>query len=282
MRVAAVLLLTATLLSVSAQIAGAITPEVQTTPSTRGDTPTVELSTSTNTPGQAGGTGGNRGGAASTIRCEYRELGTGSADGGFNYGDAAVTDFTEGRQVFRVCTDTATGELTSTSIVTLGPGAGPIAPAVTGRQVAEIAVAQLPIALPQPHLNPPTQQIIHIPTWLWTADQGQPTASASLAGVTATVTATLDKVVWDTGDGDTVTCTTAGTPYDAARPAATQRTTCSHTPNKLAGPVTVTATVHWDISYTATDGTNGALAPQTRTTSIDSTITELRTLTRNH
>jgi hypothetical protein len=61
--------------------------------------------------------------------------------------------------------------------------------------------------------------LIGLPTWMWVNQPdahtwGPITRSVSAGGVTATVTARVDRVVWDMGDGATVTCATPGTPYE--------------------------------------------------------------------
>jgi hypothetical protein len=79
------------------------------------------------------------------------------------------------------------------------------------------------------------------------------TATANARTVTATATATPAKVVWDMGDGDSVTCDGPGTPYSASDSNAT--TDCSYTWPQ-AGNYTVTATVYWSVTWTAV-GTAG-------------------------
>ena len=80
------------------------------------------------------------------------------------------------------------------------------------------------------------------------------TATATAGPVTTTATATPTKVVWDMGDGSTVTCDGPGTPYDPSSPAAT--TTCSYT-WPAAGTYTVTATTYWSVSWSATGAAGG-------------------------
>ena len=66
-------------------------------------------------------------------------------------------------------------------------------------------------------------------------------------------TATPQKVVWDMGNGDTVTCDGPGTPYSASAPNA--MTNCAYT-WRQAGSYQVTATLYWSVTWTAT-GTPG-------------------------
>ena len=124
--------------------------------------------------------------------------------------------------------------------------------------VAEQAVKQLPLASPRIEMAPPpgSPQLVGVATWMW-VDPGAwqtLTASASAGTVTTTATATPQKVVWDMGDGDTVTCDGPGTPYSAAAPNAT--TNCSYTWGQ-AGTYTVTATLYWSVTWTATGAPGG-------------------------
>ncbi len=83
-----------------------------------------------------------------------------------------------------------------------------------------------------------------VATWLWIEPGawGTLTASGSARPVTTTATAVPSKVVWNMGDGDTVTCGGPGTPYSPRDPNAS--TDCSYTWPQ-AGSLTVTATVYW-------------------------------------
>ena len=130
----------------------------------------------------------------------------------------------------------------------------PLAPAALAEQ------AEKELGLPSPAIEtaPPngSPQLVGVATWLW-IDPGAwqtLTASATAGPVTATATAVPTKVVWDMGDGDTVTCDGPGTPYSSSDPDAT--TDCSYTwPDP--GSYTVTATVYWSVTWTATGAAGG-------------------------
>ncbi len=136
------------------------------------------------------------------------------------------------------------------------PAAGivQVAPVV----VAEQAAKSLGLASPVIEMAPPdgNPQLVGVATWLWVSPAAwHPlTATASAGSVTTTATATPTKVVWDMGDGSTVTCDGPGTPYDPSSPAAT--TTCSYTWS-TAGTFTVTATAYWSVSWSATGAAGG-------------------------
>jgi hypothetical protein len=136
------------------------------------------------------------------------------------------------------------------------PGAVTVAvdPAVVGEQ----AVQQLGLGSPSIEMAPPSgsPQLVGVATWLW-IDPGawqDKTASASAGTVTATATAAPSKVVWDMGNGGSVTCDGPGTPYSASDPNAA--TDCSYTWPQ-AGSYTVTATVYWSVSWTAVGAAGG-------------------------
>ena len=124
--------------------------------------------------------------------------------------------------------------------------------------VAQQAVKQLPLASPTIEMAPPSgsPQLVGVATWMWVSPGAWQTlsASASAGTVTTTATATPQKVVWDMGDGNTVTCDGPGTPYSPAAPNAT--TNCSYTWGQ-AGTYQVTATLYWSVTWTAAGAPGG-------------------------
>ena len=133
-------------------------------------------------------------------------------------------------------------------------GAVQLAPVV----VAEQAAKQLGLGSPTIEMAPPdgSPQLVGVASWLWLGPGSwrTVTASATAGPVTTTATATPSKVVWDMGDGDTVTCDGPGTPYSASAPNAT--TDCSYTWGQ-AGTYQVTATLYWSVTWTATGAPGG-------------------------
>jgi hypothetical protein len=124
--------------------------------------------------------------------------------------------------------------------------------------VAQQAASQLAFGSPTIEMAPPDgdPQLLGVATWLW-IDPGAwrtLTATANAGTVTATATATPTKVVWDMGDGNSVTCDGPGTPYDPSNPNGT--TDCSYTWS-VAGSYHVTATVYWSVLWTAVGATGG-------------------------
>ncbi len=108
-------------------------------------------------------------------------------------------------------------------------------------------------------LNPPGKQIVNEPSWLAiTSGNWQAVvASASAGGVTATVSANPETVVWNLGDGNSITCPGPGVLYDSNEPAAAQSTYCAYTwrtssANQPNEAYNVTATIEYEVTTTVT------------------------------
>ncbi|WP_162605979.1 hypothetical protein [Jiangella aurantiaca] len=112
--------------------------------------------------------------------------------------------------------------------------------------------------------------LVGAPVWMWVTNAGPTTwgpieESATVGGITVTVTAEVGSVTWDMGDGTTVTCETPG---DAYRPSLGVRPSpsCGHTYTQTSAdqPGTayaVTATATWTATWTASIGVDGTLEP---------------------
>jgi hypothetical protein len=130
--------------------------------------------------------------------------------------------------------------------------------------VAQQATKQLNLPSNGIEMAPPTTspELVNVSTWLWlNAATWKPyTATASIAGVAATATATPQNVIWNMGDGHTVTCDGPGSPYDPSQPNAS--TDCSYTwsapsNNGPGGIYQVTATIQWQVTWTAVGAAGG-------------------------
>lgn len=135
------------------------------------------------------------------------------------------------------------------------PPAGPAAPpdpAVLAQQALEsmkLRAVQIGIV---PENIPGSVGIIGFPTWMWAADPGESTTgpitrTASAAGYTVTATATLGRIVWNMGDGTSVTCQGAGTAYQDSY-GRQSSPTCGHTYTRT-GTYPVSATSYWDVTW---------------------------------
>lgn len=161
---------------------------------------------------------------------------------------------------------------------------------VDPRQLAQQALERVPLPQPVVRMNPPngTGAVTNVQTWLWIEpDQWQPvSASASAGNVTVTTTADPERVVFDMGNGDRLSCGGPGTPYDPARPAAEQATDCAYTYRRSSadrpdGRYTVTATVIYRVRWSASGiAGGGALAPVSQTSSLPLRVGEIQALNR--
>ena len=229
--------------------------------------PSVGVSTP-GTPGAGGGGG--------TVSCQYSDanptVGTGSSE---------VFSPVPGKEYFLVCSD-ANGVVVFAAFVVYNPAA-PIDPATLARQ----AWKQLPLVFPTTYTSPDrgSPQYTGLSTWMWisTADWQPRSATASVPGLSATVTATPSRVEWDMGDGRPLERCGQGTAYDTARPARDQSTDCSHTytdasATRADGVFHAVATMWWTVSWQATDGSQGTLPDVFRTTTFDLRVDEIEAL----
>ncbi len=214
-------------------------------------------------PGQPlpGGAGpGESDGGTGVVTCVlYQAL---AINGGFIAG-LPVSDPQPGSVYLLWCRDGA-GATVVFRVITYDPATFFIDPGALAQQ----AYKELPLVYPNPQTSPGmwTDQLVGVSTWLWipSNEWQPPSATASAGGLSATVTATPDRVVWTMGDGAIVVCDGPGVPYDTSRPDAEQSTDCSHTyPRSSAGQsderYAVSAVMVWTVRWTATDGSGGAL-----------------------
>ncbi len=158
---------------------------------------------------------------------------------------------------------------------------------VSRRDPAELlaeARRYLPLPFPEPHLSPAGDQIVNLPSWLWVGGWEPERSSVSVPGITVTVTAHPESVVWSMGDGTTVVCNGPGTPYDPNRPESEQTPTCTHTFRRssasqpgLTYPLAVT--VRWRASWDVSGFPGGgALGTIDRTTTLAVRVGEVQSI----
>lgn len=120
-------------------------------------------------------------------------------------------------------------------------------PGAAAESLARTLLARLqlkPITIGWTPLRPGAIGIVGVPTWLWVQNPGRVTwgpATISAGGVS--LTARVESVTWDMGNGDAVRCTNKGTPW-AMGMGDDPSPTCGYTYEKQ-GQYTVTATAHW-------------------------------------
>jgi hypothetical protein len=167
------------------------------------------------------------------------------------------------------------------------------APVVLAGSLAEKAVNQLRLPVPEVHTNPQGQALVGLSEWLW-VDQRQwrTLRQRTQAGpVWAVVTARPMSVSWDPGDGSQpVVCAGPGTPYDPSESADAQRTDCSYTyarssasqpqtgPNENDRFFSVTVTTSWLVSWVGAGGTGGTLPVMTRSSTFPLAVAEREAL----
>jgi hypothetical protein len=194
--------------------------------------------------------------------------------------------------VITTCTpaQVATGCLgTTSSIVTVRwvavvPGTEP-----DPGDVAQIAIAQMNFHAGRIAMSPPagpdTMTLVNWPTWMWITDPGENTTgpitrTATAGGVSVTATGTMDKIVWDLGDGHTVTCTTPGTAYRDGHSTG-QSPDCGYiyprsSANQPDLAYTLTATTCWTVTW-AGAGQSGTI-PLTFARTIAVRVGEVQTI----
>jgi hypothetical protein len=141
------------------------------------------------------------------------------------------------------------------------------------------AVAMMQLAPPLVKTAPGVGQVgfVNMPVWLWVQKTentwGPITRSASVPGLTVTATAQVKAVNWSMGDGKTIRCEGAGTPYDRSM-GIMDSPDCGYRYKKTSRELPkcaypVTATAQWDITWQSTLGDTGQIAmTQTATTQI--------------
>jgi hypothetical protein len=163
------------------------------------------------------------------------------------------------------------------------PGAPPLpSPA----QLAQMARNQLRFPAPTIAANPAGDQLVNLPTWMWlSSGWGQMSATASVPGVSVTAVATPTSVSWSMGDGSTVTCTGAGTPFRPGTDPKAPSPDCGHTyhassASQAGQAFPVTATVHWTVTW-AGAGQGGTFPDMTTTGNAAFRVAESQALNNN-
>ncbi|MET8090170.1 hypothetical protein [Micromonospora sp. NPDC005220] len=255
-------------------------------------------------PGDPGGGGDNGGGGdegggggggvcqwnGRTIPCYDEDLGW------FNNGDGCYYKLTEapdpppeGQQWYlKTCNG---GDLGAQEMVTLadpppGFGAPPDPEELARRALASIKLlpARLKVA-PRKDVGP---GLVGLPVWMWATPTpsyfGPLTASASDRGLTVSIEAKVDRIVWNMGNGDKVPCEGPGTPYDAKDKALAGRASpdCGYDEGyPKAGTYRVGATTYWTVRWWTDGGVEGEPIQQTRTSgTVPIQINELQVVTR--
>ncbi|MFF8790803.1 ATP/GTP-binding protein [Streptomyces sp. NPDC015125] len=227
-----------------------------------------------------GSNSGDGKGRTSPVTCTYKKASpqppAGSPDWeGHKPGDGAVYEQT--------CRYKNSADFSiSRNVWAADPPKGGVDPAV----LAQRAVDKMRLRGPDIGIVPKSggKGLVGLPVWMWTAKTaetyGPNSATASAGAVTVTATAKVDQIVWDMGDGNTVTCTTAGTPYKSSYGKQSSpdcgyryRHSSKDEPGKK---YPVTATTTWSIDWRGA-GQTGQLT-QTRQSQTQVSIGQLKVL----
>jgi hypothetical protein len=159
---------------------------------------------------------------------------------------------------------------------------------LTPQQLAQVAFDQATAQLPQPapSFAPPAESMfVNYETWFAVEPVDPVTATASIPGLSVTVTATPTEITLHTGtqvDGDitSVTCTPWGSTYYAANG-------CTWTPNHPSVEQVTGTTDYryhasidlvWLVRWRASNGTTGDLGTTTSTTDVLIAVREIQTV----
>lgn len=134
-----------------------------------------------------------------------------------------------------------------------------------GMNLQRVQIGMAPTPIEQ---MPDSIGLVGAPNWMWVRNPGPTTwgpitDTGSQAGVSVTVSARVEEVVWDLGDGSTVTCDSPGDPYRESY-GVRESPSCGHTYHETSSDqpnqaYPVTATANWVAEWEASTGAQGAL-----------------------
>lgn len=168
----------------------------------------------------------------------------------------------EGKTAYTRTCKTPGGENGPTTGLAVADGEAP--PAIDPAVVAQTAVDQMKLVGPDIDINPKPggKGLVGMPVWM-AVDQspttyGPNSASATAGGVTVTATAKVKSIVWDMGDGTSVTCTGPGSVYKKSF-GMKASPDCGHRYKQTSeaspgGKFKVSATATWAVDWQVTGG----------------------------
>ncbi|WP_327580098.1 ATP/GTP-binding protein [Streptomyces sp. NBC_00145] len=163
-------------------------------------------------------------------------------------------------------------------------GNAPGAPTIDPEVVAQQAVDSMKLVGPDIAINPKPggRGLVGMPVWMAVGQSpttyGPNSASATAGGVTVTATAKVKSIVWNMGDGTSVTCSGPGTVYRKSF-GMKQSPDCGHvykqTSDSAGGKFKVSATATWAVDWQVAGGggETGQLT-EVRNSQVALTITE--------
>ncbi|WP_326562165.1 hypothetical protein [Micromonospora sp. NBC_01796] len=244
--------------------------------------------------GPGGGGGGNDGPARKCVRdgvavtCYDDVLGWFNPQDGCYYkvAEPQPDEVPEGKTLYQA--SCAEGGLIPRLLDGPPPGFG--APPDPGEMAAEL-LASLTLKNPRVGIAPHPSKgagLVGLPVWLWT-DPGAETwgpqvKSKSDRGITVRIEASVDRMVWNMGNGDKVTCTTHGRAYVPATDKDT-KPPCGYA-NGYSKPsgdnkYKVSGTTYWVVPWRVIGGgASGTLTTQRNSAEVEIEIDELQVVTR--
>ena len=151
------------------------------------------------------------------------------------------------------------------------PGPPDAIPSLTPEAAAQAVVRRMDLRAPDigivPEDQPGSIGAVGAPVYMWTtpgpATFGPQVLTGSTGGVTITATARVDRIVWQMGDGTSVTCRTPGTVYED-RYGFNDSPDCGHrytqtSAGKPNNAYPVSATSYWVVDWTGPGGSSGQI-----------------------
>lgn len=141
------------------------------------------------------------------------------------------------------------------------PGGGVIVtPEQAARAVAaEMSFEAIKLGVSQKLSGPQGVGYVGVPVWLWAKDPsdvtvGPQSVSKNYMGLAVTINASMTRIVWNLGDGKSVTCG-PGTPYKTSY-GTSESPTCGYKYKRISksepgGKFTISATSYWSLEWTA-------------------------------
>lgn len=166
-------------------------------------------------------------------------------------------------------------------------------PLVTPATLAEQAFKTITFPKPSGDRSPSSSHTfegypftyVNLPTFFWTASETWKTlsATASLDGLSATVTARPSELVYDPGDdGQPTICHGPGRPWtDADGNGPPSAGACAHTyRHATSATITSTQTIVWQITWTGTGGTSGQIPSLSTSTTGQLQVLQVQVVSR--
>ncbi|MEU9545568.1 ATP/GTP-binding protein [Streptomyces mirabilis] len=188
----------------------------------------------------------------------------------------------DGAVYVRTCQNGPDGAPVNSTFVANGAAGAPVVdPAVVAQQaVAKMKLVGPDVASPRAA----GKYIVGVPMWMWVnkspTTYGPNITSATGGGVTVIATAEVTKIAWKMGDGSTVTCNGAGTPYTSFY-GKQESPTCGHTYTRTSASQSgskyaVTATATWTVDWQVNGGGAAGQFTEIRQSQAEVAIGELQ------